>query len=170
MALVAFYDDKTIGSRQVLAGWRLLYGENLSVVLPDTYTTDLFLSKILTPDEARMWAAIRQDSGDPKAFVDKVLVYYHKHRIDPMSKTIIFSDGLDTRSAIDLARYCQGKIKCLFGIGTSFTNNVGLKPLKIVIKIVQLMGSDGAWIPAVKESDDPAKSTGLASLKAAARA
>jgi len=77
-----------------------------------------------------------------------------------MSKTIIFSDGLDVEKAVKLKDYCNGKIKCAFGIGTDLTNSInGVKPLNMVIKISEVY-FDNMWIPAVKLSDNKMKNTG----------
>lgn len=77
-----------------------------------------------------------------------------------MSKTIIFSDSLNTTKAIKLNEYCKGKINCSFGIGTHFTNDVGVKPLNMVIKLMLVKPEDGDWEHAIKLSDDKGKHTG----------
>jgi len=76
-----------------------------------------------------------------------------------MSKTIVFSDGLNTKLATEIKEYCVGKIKSSFGIGTHFTNDVGVIPLNMVIKISQVW-VNGEWVNAVKLSDNVDKNTG----------
>lgn len=63
--------------------------------------------------------------------------------------------GLNTELSLELAKYCSGKIKCSFGIGTNLTNSVGVKPLNIVIKLVEIDGHH-----AIKLSDNLDKSVG----------
>ena len=46
-----------------------------------------------------MFDGVRQDSGDPFVFVDKLRAHYHSLNIDPSFKTIVFSDGLDVDRA-----------------------------------------------------------------------
>lgn len=138
--------------------WIDTYGGELGTILVDTYTTDVFL-KSFDSKYARLFDGVRHDSGDPFEFVDKFVAHYKKLKIDPMSKTIIFSDGLDIELAIQIKEYCVGKIKSSFGIGTHLTNDVGVKPLNMVIKISEVL-VNGEWIPAVKLSDNKGKNTG----------
>ena len=57
--------------------------------------------------------------------------------------------------------FCNGKIKDAYGIGTNFTNDVGVEPLNMVIKMtaVQPEGK-GDWIQTCKLSDVEGKHTG----------
>ena len=108
---------------------------------------------------AKLFDGVRQDSGDPYKFTDKVIAHYKSLGIDPMSKTIIFSDALDIKKACEIKEYCVGKIKSSFGIGTHLTNDVGVKPLNIVIKL-SAVEINGEWVDAVKLSDSIGKYTG----------
>jgi nicotinate phosphoribosyltransferase len=47
-----------------------------------------------------------------------------------------------------------------FGIGTNLTNDVGLKPMNIVIKMTAAFPEGDEWIPVVKLSDEKGKYTG----------
>ena len=47
-----------------------------------------------------------------------------------------------------------------FGIGTNLTNDVGLKPMNIVIKMVEAFPEGDDWTPVVKLSDEKGKYTG----------
>ena len=53
---------------------------------------------------------VRHDSGDPLEFADKTIAHYRQYGIDPLSKTIIFSDRLDYEKVKHIAEYCKGKI------------------------------------------------------------
>jgi len=139
--------------------WLDTYKYNqLGTILPDTFTLDYFL-KSFEYKYASNFNSIRHDSGDPYIFSDKVIDHYKSLNIDPMTKTIIFSDGLDVETSIKIKEYCVGKIKSSFGIGTNLTNNVGAKPLNMVIKISEVLVDD-CWIDAVKLSDNKGKHTG----------
>jgi len=108
--------------------------------LTDTYGLDAFL-KDFTLELAKVYDGVRHDSGDPFTFTDKIIAHYKSLGIDPMSKVIIFSDGLDDDTAIKIAEYCKGKIRCAFGIGTFFTNDFkGSKALNMVIKLWSING------------------------------
>ena len=139
--------------------WLDTYQYNqLGTVLPDTFTLDFFL-KSFEYKYAANFNSIRHDSGDPYIFADKVIRHYKSLNIDPMTKTIIFSDGLDIETAVKIKEYCVGKIKSSFGIGTNLTNDIGVKPLNMVIKISEVLVDDN-WVGAVKLSDNKGKYTG----------
>ena len=143
-------------NRDAMEAWVKVYHSELGIALTDTYGTDAFL-RDFTGYYARLFDGVRHDSGCPFKFTDKIVEHYKKLRIDPKSKTIIFSDSLDVQKACELQEYCKDKIKCAFGIGTNFTNDFegDLKALNMVIKMVKLNG-----FPVVKLSDDPRKSIG----------
>jgi nicotinate phosphoribosyltransferase len=149
-------------NKAAIEAWTAAYQGNLGIALTDTYTTDAFL-QTFDSVKARLFDGVRQDSGDPYAFVDKILAHYQKLRIDPMTKTIVFSDGLDTKTAIAINGYCTGKINASFGIGTHMTNDIGPKALNMVIKLSHCRTSaDTEWTPVVKLSDTDGKQTGKA--------
>ncbi|GAA4791777.1 nicotinate phosphoribosyltransferase [Olivibacter ginsenosidimutans] len=146
-----------------LEHWVNVYRGDLGIALSDTYTTDVFFSqfdKMFT----KLFDGVRHDSGDPLLFADKTIAHYRKKGIDPLSKTIIFSDGLDYQKVARIAEHCKGKIGISFGIGTNFTNDVGLPPMNIVIKMTEAHPDEAYWIPVVKLSDVKGKYTGNAEM------
>jgi nicotinate phosphoribosyltransferase len=145
-------------NKTALDNWYKVYEGSLGIALSDTYTSDLFLTTS-GKENLERFTGIRHDSGDPFLFVDKVLKAYEDMGIDLKNKFIIFSDGLDTDMAINIQKYCDGRIKALFGIGTDLTNDVGVNPLNIVIKINQIR-SENAWKNVVKLTDVESKATG----------
>jgi nicotinate phosphoribosyltransferase len=158
MTMAAIYGYK-MANKMVMDIWLDTYEMNqLGTMLSDTYTTNIFL-KSFEYKYASNFNSVRQDSGCPFKFTDKIITFYKSMGIDPMSKTIIFSDGLNIDKAIKIKEYCVGKIKSSFGIGTNLTNDVGVKPLNMVIKIYQVW-VNGEWVDAVKLSDDLGKHTG----------
>lgn len=157
MAHGALYGYKQ-ANKLALENWVDVYGGNLGIALADTYTTDTFLQSF-DMKLAKLFDGVRQDSGDPYEFADKIINHYKLLGIDPMTKTIVFSDSLNVESAIAIKEYCVGKIKSSFGIGTNFTNDVGVKPMNIVIKLSYVLFNN-QWQPAVKLSDSPGKHMG----------
>lgn len=140
--------------------WTKVYPDVLGIALTDTYTTDNFL-KSFTKERAQVFAGVRQDSGDPIKFARKLLAHYHGLNIDPSGKKLVFSDGLDADRAVAIHKFCRGKIKDAYGIGTSLTNDVGVTSLNIVIKLCRCTPGPGRdWQPTVKLSDHPGKHTG----------
>lgn len=136
--------------------WVRVYNGSLGIALTDTLGTEQFL-KNFSLRYAKLFDGVRWDSGDPYWYTDLIVDHYKKMGIDPMSKTIIYSNALDVDRAIKIKEYCEGKIKCSFGIGTHFTNDFGLnsRPLNMVIKLWSVNG-----IPVVKLSDDKGKENG----------
>ena len=138
-----------------LQNWVRVYNADLGIALTDTYGTPAFF-KNFNVRLAKLYDGVRHDSGDAYKFTDAVVAHYKNLGIDPMSKIIVFSDGLNVAEAAKIKKYCEGKIKCSFGIGTSLTNDFeGSKALNMVIK---LWSCDG--VPVVKLSDSPGKVMG----------
>jgi len=145
-------------NRFAFENWVEVYNGDLGIALTDTFGSEAFF-KDMDLKLSKIYDGFRHDSGDPFAFVDRVIEHYRKMGIDPMKKVIVFSDALDAEAAVRLKKYCQGKIACSFGIGTSLTNNSEFfresPPLNMVIKLHSING-----IPVVKLSDSPEKETG----------
>jgi len=134
--------------------WWNMYGQGLSIALADTFGTDFFL-RVMTPEQARHWKGIRQDSGDPFKIGEKIIAFYEKHMVNPREKMIVFSDGLDIDLLFKLFDSFSKRIKCTFGWGTNLTNDLGLRALSLVIKAIQANGRG-----LVKLSDNLAKAIG----------
>ena len=134
-----------------LQKWADEYRGDLGIALSDTLGIDAFL-RDFDPYFAKLFDGVRHDSGDPIVWVDKVINHYKQFSIDPMTKTAVFSDGLTFPKAIEIMKYCQGKIKPMFGIGTNLTNDLVRVPLNIVMKITHCNG-----IPVAKISDSGGK-------------
>ena len=146
-----------------LEHWVDVYRGDLGIALSDTYTTGSFFSAF-DKKFAKLFDGVRHDSGDPVEFAEKTIAHYKSLNIDPLSKTIIFSDALNYDKVAKIAAYCEGKIGMSFGIGTNLTNDVGLKPLNIVIKMTEALPENEPWIPVVKLSDEHGKYTGDAQM------
>jgi nicotinate phosphoribosyltransferase len=149
-------------NRAALEAWNDVYKGNLGIALPDTIGSDAFFADF-NGVLSRLFDGTRHDSGDPYEYGEKAIAHYEKLGINPLSKVIIFSDGL--RANVDAApdknpekirQYFEGRIKVSFGIGTDFTNDFLESPaLNIVIKPYTVNG-----IPVVKLSDSPGKAMG----------
>jgi len=135
----------------MLEKWAQEYRGDLGIALTDTINMNAFL-KDFDLYLAKLYDGCRHDSACPFEWGEKLIKHYEKLRIDPMTKSAVFSDGLNIPKAIEIAKYFKGKIKTSFGIGTNLTNDVGIKPLSIVIKLVKVNGN-----PVAKISDEPQK-------------
>jgi nicotinate phosphoribosyltransferase len=142
------------GHTTMLQDWQNHYRGDLSIALTDTFGSEFFFTDF-TPEQAQQWRGVRHDSGDPIAFGERVIDFYQELNIDPASKTIVFSDGLDINTIEQLADHFKDRIQLLFGWGTSLTNDLGLPSNNIVMKATQVNGVD-----TVKLSDDNGKHTG----------
>lgn len=142
------------GHSMMMEEWYDRYGDDLSTALTDTFTSDFFFSDF-TPDQAQQWRGLRHDSGNPIEFGERVIEFYEHHDIDPLGKTIVFSDGLDIDTIISLADHFADRIKVVFGWGTSLTNDLGLPANNFVMKATAVNGN-----PTVKLSDHKGKHTG----------
>jgi len=143
-----------------LEAWVDVFGGSLGITLTDTYTTDAFY-KSFSLKQAKLFDGVRCDSGDPISFTDKTLRFYEENRIDPVSKTIVFSDSLNLEEVKRIKNYVNGRIHDTYGIGTFFSNDVGAKPLNIVIKLTDVkVNSKTEYLQAVKLSDVAGKNTG----------
>jgi nicotinate phosphoribosyltransferase len=155
----AHYGYRSANAR-ALDAWVEVYKGDLGIALSDTFTSDNFFDNFSVL-HAKLFDGVRQDSGDPVAFTEKALKYYIEKGIDPVGKTVVFSDSLTPALVQRIKKNVNGRIHDVYGIGTYLTNDAGVKPLNIVIKITdsRLTGGD-AYHPAIKLSDDREKHTG----------
>ncbi|ROZ79191.1 nicotinate phosphoribosyltransferase [Ramlibacter sp. WS9] len=137
--------------KAALEGWVQEYRGDLGVALTDVVGMDAFLADF-DLYFAKLFDGLRHDSGDPLVWGEKALAHYVKLRIDSHTKRLVFSDGLDLETAMKLYRAFADRAQTGFGIGTNLTNDVGLVPLNIVMK---LTGCNAQ--PVAKLSDSPGK-------------
>ena len=131
--------------------WAREYRGDLGIALSDVCGMDAFL-RDFDLFFCKLFDGVRHDSGDPFEWGEKLIAHYQKMRIDPGSKTMVFSDSLNVPLAIRLFERFRGRMHTAFGIGTNLTNDVGFEPLSIVIKMTRCNGQ-----PVAKISDEPSK-------------
>lgn len=155
-ALVNVRDSQKVA----LQRWQEMFNGALGIALTDTIGIDAFL-KDFDEELSNAYVGVRHDSGCPYTWGEKMIKHYQSLGIDPMTKTLVFTDGLNFEQALDICEHFQGRIQVSFGIGTSLANDMGdytnaqgtaYKPLSIVIKMVSCNGS-----PVAKISDEPEK-------------
>ncbi|PZP49512.1 MAG: nicotinate phosphoribosyltransferase [Pseudopedobacter saltans] len=142
-----------------LKSWIKVYQGDLGIALTDTYTTEVFFRQF-NKKYAKLFDGVRHDSGDPIVFANKTIAHYKSMNINPLFKTIIFSDALNPEKVQLITEACKDKIGISFGIGTNLTNDVGLTPMNIVMKLTAVAMPDMHWTPTVKLSDEHGKYTG----------
>lgn len=149
-----------IANEQAMNNWVDVYDGYLGIVLTDTYTSDNFFNNFSTK-HAKLFDGLRWDSGYPLDFTEKALKHYKRHRIDPGSKTIVYSDSLNMETIRTIKKFVNGRIHDVYGVGTYLTNDTGVKPLNIVVKMLEAKPKDSIYyIPTVKLSDVEGKYTG----------
>jgi len=131
--------------------WAQEYRGDLGIALSDTYGFNAFL-RDFDMYFCKLFDGVRHDSADPFDWGERMIEHYRKHRVDPQSKTLIFSDQLTFPLAIEIARRFQGRARISFGIGTNLTNDLGYQPINIVVKMTECNGQ-----PVAKVSDAPGK-------------
>lgn len=137
--------------KAALEDWVQEYRGDLGLALTDTVGMDAFLSDF-DLYFAKLFDGLRHDSGDPVLWGEKALAHYERLRIDANSKRLVFSDGLTVARAVLLYQHFGNRVQMGFGIGTNLTNDMGLTPLNIVMKITHANGQ-----PVAKLSDSPGK-------------
>lgn len=87
-------------------------------MLTDTFTAKVFFADFVAdPERALRWGSLRQDSGDPFAFVKEAKDAWAEVEkragkesgdgVVAKGKRVIFSDGLNLESAIELQKGCD---------------------------------------------------------------
>ncbi len=131
--------------------WAKEYRGDLGIALSDVFGLEPFL-RDYDMYFCKLFDGARHDSGDPFAWGERMIRHFEANRVDPRTKTLIFSDSLTFPVAIELFVRFHDRAKLAFGIGTNLTNDLGYTPLQIVIKMVRCNGQ-----PVAKLSDTPAK-------------
>lgn len=137
--------------KAALEDWVQEYRGDLGVALTDVVGMDAFLADF-DLYFAKLFDGLRHDSGDPYVWGEKALAHYAKLRVDAHTKRLVFSDGLNVPAALALYRHFADRTQLGFGIGTNFSNDMGLTPLNIVMKLTHCNGQAVA-----KLSDSPGK-------------
>jgi nicotinate phosphoribosyltransferase len=137
--------------KAALEDWVQEYRGDLGTALTDVVGMDAFLADF-DLYFAKLFDGLRHDSGDPVEWGEKALAHYARLRLDAHTRRLVFSDGLDLPKAFALYRHFAGRTMTGFGIGTNLSNDVGITPLNIVMKLMSCNGQ-----PVAKLSDSPGK-------------
>ena len=74
---------------------------------------------------------------------------------------MVYSDSLDLEAIARIKGHVAGRLHDVYGVGTFLTNDVGVQPLNIVIKLFEVKPKgETNVLPVVKLSDSPGKHTG----------
>lgn len=162
MCAIAGMYGPLMANHLAMKTWSDTFRGALGTFLYDTYGWRIF-SLNFSEDFANMFKGLRVDSGDNYEQLDNIVEKYLSLNIDPRTKQVVFSNGLNVDEAIRLQEYAEGKCIPSFGIGTHFTNDFpGVKPMNIVIKLtdVKITESWPFYSPTCKLSEDHGKYSG----------
>src|SRR3970282_707325 len=81
--------------------WAKEYRGDLGIALSDTYGLDPFL-RVFDMSFCKPFTGARHDSGDPFDWGERMIEHYQRNRVDPHTKTLIFSDQLTGPIGIEM--------------------------------------------------------------------
>lgn len=138
-----------------------VYDGDNGIFLYDCFGDKVFFSN-LSKRMAMMYKGLRVDSGKEEEQVDKIVEKYKSLGIDPMTKQVVFSNGLNIERALEIHEYCRGKVQDSYGVGTFLTCDVtDCAPMNIVIKLTKCRITElREWHDCVKLSCDLTKTLG----------
>jgi len=137
--------------RAAFDNWVHEYRGDLGTALTDVVGLEAFL-RDFDLYFAKLFDGLRQDSGDPVWWGERVLEHYGELRVDASTKMLTFSDALDFPKTFELYDRFADRARVGFGIGTHLTNDLGVPALNIVMKLVRCNDQ-----PVCKVSDSPGK-------------
>ena len=138
-----------------------VYDGDNGIYLYDCFGDKVFFSN-LSKRMAMMYKGLRVDSGVEEEQTEMIIEKYRQLGIDPASKQVVFSNGLNIDRAIEIHKYCAGRVQDSYGVGTFLTCDVtGCKPSNIVIKLTKGRITElREWHDCVKLSCDKGKTLG----------
>jgi nicotinate phosphoribosyltransferase len=144
--------------RMALMNWNHVFRGDLGTALTDTFGFDQFL-RDFDKGLANLYTGVRHDSGDPYDWADKMLDHYRRLKIDPQTKILTWSDGLNFPQSVNLWRTYRDQTMTTFGIGTDISNDWEVPALSQVIKLTHVGHDAQHMVPVIKISDEPNKVT-----------
>lgn len=138
-----------------------VYDGNNGIYLYDCFGDEVFF-KNLSKRMAMMYSGLRIDSGVEEEQIEKIIDKYHQLGIDPASKQVVFSNGLNVDRCIEIHKYCAGRVKDSYGVGTYITCDINdVKPSNIVVKLTKgRITESREWHDCIKLSCDKGKTLG----------
>ena len=124
-------------NHSVMEKWASVYNGDLGLYLYDCFGDDVFFNNF-SKKNAMLFSGLRVDSGNEEEQIDKIVKKYTDLGINPQTKQVIFSNGLNIKRAIEIQKYASEKVKPSFGVGTFLTCDLtGISPMNIVVKLTK---------------------------------
>ena len=135
-------------------------GDN-GIYLYDCFGDKVFFGN-LSKRMAMMYKGLCVDSGNEEEQIEKIIAKYRELGINPATKQVVFSNGLNIERALQIHKYCAGRVMDSYGIGTFLTCDVtGCSPMNIVVKLTKgRITEKREWHDCVKLSCDLTKTLG----------
>jgi nicotinate phosphoribosyltransferase len=148
-------------NHSVMEKWASVYNGDLGLYLYDCFGDDVFFNNF-SKKNAMLFSGLRVDSGNEEEQIDKIVKKYTELGINPQTKQVIFSNGLNIKRAIEIQKYASEKVKPSFGVGTFLTCDLtGISPMNIVVKLTKSRITESReWHDCVKLSCDKGKTLG----------
>ena len=138
-----------------------VYDGDNGIYLYDCFGDKVFFSN-LSKRMAMMYKGLRVDSGTEEEQTEKIIAKYLQLGIDPATKQVCYSNGLNIDRAVEIHRYVAGRLQDSYGVGTFLTCDVvGAEPMNIVLKLTRGRITElREWHDCVKLSCTPGKTLG----------
>ena len=138
-----------------------VYDGDNGIYLYDCFGDKVFFNN-LSKRMAMMFTGLRVDSGVEEEQVEKIISKYKQLGINPQTKQVVFSNGLNIKRAIEIHKYVDGRMQDSYGIGTFLTCDVeNANSMNIVVKLTQCRITENReWHDCVKLSNDKGKTLG----------
>ena len=138
-----------------------VYDGDNGIFLYDCFGDKVFFSN-LSKRMAMMYKGLRVDSGDEEEQTELIIEKYKQLGIDPATKQVCYSNGLNINRALEIHRYVNGRVQDSYGVGTFLTCDVtGCEPMNIVLKLTRARITESReWHDCVKLSCNLTKTLG----------
>lgn len=138
-----------------------VYDGDNGIFLYDCFGDKVFFNN-LSKRMAMMYKGLRVDSGKEEEQLEKIIAKYESLGINPATKQVVYSNGLNIDRAIELHKFTAGRMQDSYGIGTHLTCDItDVKPMNIVVKLTKMRITElREWHDCVKLSCDKGKTLG----------
>ncbi len=138
-----------------------VYDGDNGIYLYDCFGDRVFFSN-LSKRMAMMFSGLRVDSGNEEEQTEKIIEKYQSLGINPRTKQVVYSNGLNIERAIAIHQYVNGRVQDSYGVGTFLTCDVtDCQPMNIVVKLTRgRITERREWHDCVKLSCDKGKTLG----------
>lgn len=138
-----------------------VYDGDNGIFLYDCFGDKVFFNN-LSKRMAMMYKGLRVDSGKEEEQLEKIIAKYESLGINPATKQVVYSNGLDIDRAIELHKFTAGRMQDSYGIGTHLTCDItDVKAMNIVVKLTKMRITElREWHDCVKLSCDKGKTLG----------